>query len=609
MTNEKRQEMKDFKEKAIALEHKVKGKRVSLDSGVMITSTEMQKLDSYESPTNVLKEPVFCDAKNFTKLYSVNNNVGSITPETPVLAHNEDKNNVININDDSPHKKSLNMKPVDISLVESSCETLVLELKSTNNDSTVIDTLIHDKNDINDQFPDTESIHNCSENISLNENYCDTLIPKLESDHQFSVENSGVDNEYISTKNQVPRVRSNSYTLSSPSPVMVAFLNSQIQKQMIEPKSSEKNMNHIKESKSEPSGGYVAYGDEDKSLKTKSISLLSVPKSFINNNVINDLVNYGHSSIVSELTDNKIIHEQHQDEKESLTSIGTVFSNDESVAGSMKTVFYGDNYENNSAPSSITCKSTKHCCCRHSDDEFSSSSHNIHYKTPEELNLEAERLRLEKLDIEKRHQEELSNLLKKQREEQEQIAVKCYLISQSSSAMSLDNSECLEYFSKQSKSPSIQSGIVTNFNNSVFSETSITSNCSTKKNLMSSSPRQNPASPYLQQNFKFYNRMRGGSVLRWIKVPTEVENAAATVINACVRGYLTRRLLRTEKAQLLKKTILDSLKTALIMHMELKKQQPTESDLELHRRIINQVSVKTNYYLLYNVFNLIISKF
>jgi len=585
MTNEKRQEMKEYKEKAMAFEHKIKGKRVSLDSGVMIASTEMQKLDSYESPTNVLKEPVFCDLKNSTKQYSVKN-VGSITQKTPVLDHKEEENNAMNLNSSLLDKKSISMKSVDMSLVESSSDTLVLEQEPANYDLAVTNTLIHDKNNFNDSFPSTESITMESENISLVKNCCNTP-PKQESD-LCTASNSTDHDEYMPTTDQVPRVRSNSYTLLSPSPVMVAFLNSQIQKQMIKPKCLEKNVNHTKESKSEPSSINVAYEGDDKTLKTKSISLYSVSESFTNCNVIDNLVDYGHPSILSKLTENKIIHEQHLDEKESLTSIGTNFSNDESVADSVKTVFNGNCYENNSGPSSITCKSTKHCCCRHSDDDFSLSSNNIHYKTPEELNLEAERLRLEKLDVEKRHQEELSNLLKKQREEQEQIAVRYYLVSQSSSAMSLDDSECLEYLSKQPK--------CTN-DRSVLSDTSITSNCLIKKNLVSSSPRQKTtsSSPYLQQNIKFYHRMRGGSTARGIKAPTEVENAAATVINAGVRGYLTRRLLRTEKAQLLKKTILDSLKTALIMHMELKKQQPTESDLELHQRIINQVIVKTFY--------------
>lgn len=584
MTSEKRREMREYKEKAMAYEQKIKGKRVSLDSGVMITSTEMQKLDNYESPTNVIKEPTFCNIKNTIKFTEQNSmkTDSSNSSETPTLASGEEDNNKISLNDSSLEKESTND---NVRLENNFCDTLILKQESTH-DLTLTNSSIHNENIFNSSPLDTESLNVKSENITLVNNSCDTQ----NATNNCTVNNSTDQNEDIPTIKQLPRLRSNSYTLSSPSPIMVAFLNSQVQQQLIEPKSIDNNIKYTNQSKSEPPSIYVANDCNDNVFKTKSISLQSVSEPFTNQKLTNDLVENKHQN---EPTNDKIICDQSQDEKGSVTSVGTNFSYDESVVGSVKTVFHGNSYENNSIPSSVTCKFTKHCCCRHSDDEYSLSSNNVHYKTPEELNVEAERLRKEKLDIEKRHQEELSNLLKKQREEQEQIAVRYYLISQSSSGISLNDSEYSEVFSKQYKcvSPSTQSEIITNNDRSLLSDTSIISNCSTNKNLVCSSPRQKTPSrsPYLQQNIKLYHRMRGSLTTRWTKAPTEVENAAATIINAGVRGYLTRRLLRTEKAQLLKKTILDSLKTALIMHMELKKQQLTESDLELHQRIINQV--------------------
>lgn len=590
MTDEKRQEMKEYKEKAIAYEHKFKGKRISLDSGVMTASTEMQKLDSYESPTIVVKEPVYCNVKD-SKQNSLNND-SSISSKTLTLASEGENNNKISLNDNLFNKGSL-IKSDNISFTSKFVDTLIPKQDSTQ-ELTVTNSNICYEDNLNSYSSDTESINTTFQNFSLNQKPCDKFIENQNSVHLSTTTNSISKNENVATKYEMPRVRSNSYTLSSPSPIMVAFLNRQVQQQIMEPKL---NLNYI-ESKSEPSSICLANECKDNFLKTKSISLHSIHEPFLNQDLTCDLVKYEDLNVVDRLSDNKIISDQKQDERGSVITIGTNFSNDDSVVGSVITVYNGNSFENNtiSSPSSTTCKSTKHCCCRHSDDEYSLSSANIHYKTPEELNKETERLRLEKLDIERRHQEELSNLIKKQRQEQEQIAVKYYLISQSSSGMSLDDSDCSELFSKrlQNVSPSIHSGMTITNDNSILSDTSpIISNCSVNKTPICSSPRQKTPSrsPYLQQNIKFYHRMRGGTSARWTKAPTEVENAAATVINASARGYLTRRLLRTEKAQLLKKTILDSLKTALMMHMELKKQQPTETDLELHRRIINQVTI------------------
>lgn len=591
MTDKKRQEMKEYKEKAIACEHKLKGKRVSLDSGVMITSTELQKLENYESPTIVLKEPICYDINNI-KNNTAQSSIDSesyASPETPTfISEKEEKNS----NDNSSNNKSIMSE--DIGVIDNSCDTLIPNQESICN-LTVVNLSIHDENNFNDNVPDKESISIKSENISLSENSCNTMIPIQEATPTLPITNINSYSEDKKIAEQIPRLRSNSYTLSSPSPIMVAFLNSQVQQQLIEPKSLENNVNYIKECKSEPPSIYVEKECDDKTFISKSISLNSVPKSFNNQELMHRL-KYRQSSI-NESTDNKTIPDQKQVERESVTTIDTDLSNDDSLVGSVINVFNGNSYENNSSPSSITCsKSIKHCCCRHSDDEYSLSSNNINYKTPEELNQEVERLRIEKLNIEKRHQAELSNLIKKQREEQEQIAVKYYLVTQStSSGISLDNSECSESISKELKtSSSIKSEMTVINDKSILSDTSsIISSCSINKSLVCSSPRQRTpsSSPFLRQNIKFFHRIRGGLVARWTKAPTEVENSASTVINAGIRGYLTRRLLRTEKAQLLKKTILDSLKTALIMHMELKKQKPTESDLELHRRIINQVFI------------------
>nr|XP_023018426.1 uncharacterized protein LOC111507363 [Leptinotarsa decemlineata]XP_023018427.1 uncharacterized protein LOC111507363 [Leptinotarsa decemlineata] len=62
---------------------------------------------------------------------------------------------------------------------------------------------------------------------------------------------------------------------------------------------------------------------------------------------------------------------------------------------------------------------------------------------------------------------------------------------------------------------------------------------------------------------------------------------AASVIGAHVKGYLTRRLLKTEKVQSLIETIKDALLCALQLHSS---DNIDESDVELHRRLINQVS-------------------
>ncbi|KAE9527384.1 hypothetical protein AGLY_013082 [Aphis glycines] len=558
MTDQKRQEMKEYKEKAIAYEHKFKGKRVSLDSGVMITSTEMQKIENYESPTTVLKEPVYNDINNIKKIAILNGikTDGSISPETPTLISEEDEHNS---NDSSSNNQPIIIKSETVSLTEKSDDTLIPQQESNSN-LTVNNSITLNEDNLNDNSLYKESDIK-STNHNLIQNSCDTLVSKQEPTQLLNVTNTTihVDGDNISTK-QIPRLRSNSYTLSSPNPIMVAFLNSQVQQQLMEPKSVENNINHSKESKSEPLSIYLTNNNDEKILKVKSLSLNSVPKLFHKHDLTNNSIEL---SLINKCKENNIISDQqNQDERESLTTIGTNFSNDKSIEGSVITVFNGNSYDNNSNPNSMACKSMKHCCCKNSDDEYSISSSYIRFETPEKLNLETEQWRIVNLDLETRHQEELSSLMKKQSEEREKIAVRHYY-RQSTSSMSFDRSECSESILKQiSSSPSIQCGI----------------------------QRISPRPLHLEQNIKFFHRTHGGRTVKWTKAPTKIENAAASIINAGVKGYLTRRLLRTEKAQMLKKTILDSLKTALIMYMELKKQQPTESDLELYRRIINQLT-------------------
>ncbi|XP_050421869.1 uncharacterized protein LOC126834169 [Adelges cooleyi] len=534
ISTKKRQEMRDYKEKALALEQKLKGKRVSMDSGVMTASTEMQKIDNPESPISINKEPII-DEKQDVKTdvtHSIifkNNEIGN--PETPISNSNIKKVGISNIL--FPQQNQY-LTTEGVSLVENSSGQ-----ENTENSSSIT---------VNDFTPSEDEITDNTDNT--------------------------------------PRLRSNSYTLLTPSPVMVAFLNSQIQQQLIKPKCLDEKYFSV-ETKSEPPS-ICNKNRIDEHKLTKSSSLCSIPEPINNEELLKNFEE------LKKHTDKSIYHnpntDQKQHNKESISSShGTNLSNDESLVGSVITVYNGINYENDSSLNSTT----RHCCCKQSDDESINGS--IHYKTPDELKIETERLRKAKLDIENRHQQELSNLIKKQREEQEQIAVRYYLISQSSSGISIDGSEYSETFQKSDKnSLSIQSETTLTNDKSVYSDTSsINSNYSiNKSSIACSSPRlKTPLrSPSLQQNIKFYHRIRSGSNARWSKAPTDVENSAATVINAGVRGYLTRRLLKTEKAQMLKKTILDSLKTALLMHAELKKQQPTESDLDLHRRIINQLT-------------------
>ncbi|KAK9876834.1 hypothetical protein WA026_015070 [Henosepilachna vigintioctopunctata] len=67
----------------------------------------------------------------------------------------------------------------------------------------------------------------------------------------------------------------------------------------------------------------------------------------------------------------------------------------------------------------------------------------------------------------------------------------------------------------------------------------------------------------------------------------ERENKAASVIGAYAKGYLVRRLMRTARVQTLIQTIQDALLCALeLQGLEIIE----EADVELHRRLIQQVS-------------------
>lgn len=74
------------------------------------------------------------------------------------------------------------------------------------------------------------------------------------------------------------------------------------------------------------------------------------------------------------------------------------------------------------------------------------------------------------------------------------------------------------------------------------------------------------------------------------------QNKAASIIGAAAKGFLTRRLFKTERVQSLILTIKEALVCAMELHAEdYENIQP--ADVELHRRLIQQV--KMNCYLFY----------
>lgn len=66
------------------------------------------------------------------------------------------------------------------------------------------------------------------------------------------------------------------------------------------------------------------------------------------------------------------------------------------------------------------------------------------------------------------------------------------------------------------------------------------------------------------------------------------QERASSIIGASIRGYLVRRLIRTEKVQALIATVKEVLMCALELHHS---DNIDEKDVELHRRLINQVNI------------------
>lgn len=67
-------------------------------------------------------------------------------------------------------------------------------------------------------------------------------------------------------------------------------------------------------------------------------------------------------------------------------------------------------------------------------------------------------------------------------------------------------------------------------------------------------------------------------------------NKAATRINAWVRGYLTRRLLKTEHVQEITKIIRDSLYLIIDLHSE-KIDNDCAADVQMKHNLLQQVSI------------------
>lgn len=65
------------------------------------------------------------------------------------------------------------------------------------------------------------------------------------------------------------------------------------------------------------------------------------------------------------------------------------------------------------------------------------------------------------------------------------------------------------------------------------------------------------------------------------------QRAAATKIVALAKGYLVRRLMRTERVQATVQTIKDALLCALQLHQD--REGIRGADVDLHRRLIQQV--------------------
>lgn len=86
-------------------------------------------------------------------------------------------------------------------------------------------------------------------------------------------------------------------------------------------------------------------------------------------------------------------------------------------------------------------------------------------------------------------------------------------------------------------------------------------------------------SPNLEENLNVINLKNSRNLID--------KERAASIIGAAAKGYLVRRLIRTEKVQTLIQTIKDAVLCAMDLH---KSDVIEESDVELHRRLIQQLS-------------------
>lgn len=99
-------------------------------------------------------------------------------------------------------------------------------------------------------------------------------------------------------------------------------------------------------------------------------------------------------------------------------------------------------------------------------------------------------------------------------------------------------------------------------------------------------------SPNLEENLNVVNLKNSKNLID--------RDKAASIIGAAVKGYLVRRLIRTEKVQTLIQTIKDAVLCAMDLH---KSDVIEESDVELHRRLIQQLSATC--YAFHDVFFLL----
>ncbi len=84
----------------------------------------------------------------------------------------------------------------------------------------------------------------------------------------------------------------------------------------------------------------------------------------------------------------------------------------------------------------------------------------------------------------------------------------------------------------------------------------------------------------------------------------QLPDAASTPVNryrferlsAIVKGHLTRRLLKTERVQGIVQSMRDSLGIALRLHRETSDQQPRMEDVELHRRLLQQLQKDSQWF-------------